>query len=165
MLTIGKIVKPQGLQGEVKIVTQESDTKRYAKLSYLFLNGKQTKVLSFRAHDGFFIAKLEGISDRTSAENFRNYIVSAPKEELTLNADEFYFEDLIGCTIIDGQKNKIGTLIEIEQFGGADVFTARGVNNILFSFPFIQKIVIDIDISAKTVMVDKEELDKNKVYP
>ncbi len=159
MIEIGRIVKPQGIKGEVKVLS-DCEKNRLANLSRVFISEKEFKVDSISIRDAVYL-KLNGVDDRNEAELLRGEAVFALKEELVpLKDNEFYFEDLIGSKVLDENNIEIGEIEDIEQYGAADVIVIRE-RNMLFSVPFLDSIFIKIGNGNVNVL--KEEYDNLKI--
>lgn len=160
MIPIGQIVKPQGIKGEIKIICEDR-VERYLNLHSVFIDGIERKILSINARSGDLYLLLEGVSDRNTAELLRGKEVLAKKEDLErLAQNEFYFKDLIGAKVVDEEGKEIGELIDIDQYGAADVISIRE-RNIIFSVPFLDNIFLKINYQL--VVVDRTEYDNNKI--
>lgn len=163
LLEIGKVVKAQGIKGEIKIIAS-SDKQRFATLGQVYLRDRLYEVASIRI-DGAkqsraVFAKLKGIDTRTQAEQLANQAVSIPKS-LDEPCDEFeyYVADLLGCQVfLDGCK--YGTLIDIGQYGAADVHCVQTADGHLVRYPFLKILIDKIDIGDKTIHLKKQAFDK-----
>lgn len=159
MIEIGKIVKPQGIHGEVKIVPQRA-SENYKDLRKVFIENKEYEIETISCRDALYI-KFSEISDRNNAETLRGKSVYILEDQIEhLSENEFYFKDLIGAKVLDEKKKEIGTIEDIEQFGAADVIIIRE-RNMLFSVPFLDSVFKKIE-SGK-VFVSGEEYDNLKI--
>lgn len=160
MIKIGVIAKPQGIKGEVKIIP-DNDAERYLNLKNVFIDKLEMKINSISARDNALFVKFEDVNDRNVAELLRGKEIFAKEDDLeSLKNNEFYFKDLIGTKVFDEENNKIGELIEIDQYGAADVISIRE-RNIIFSVPFIDSIFIKFE--PQKVIVNKREYDETKI--
>lgn len=164
MLKIGTVAKAQGIKGELKI-NLEIESDRIENLTSLCLNNKTFEVESFNSRLNGFFVKLKGVDTRTDAENLRNCDVLVEESQLkSLRNNEFYFEDLIGADVKDHASGEyIGQIVDIDQFGSADVIYIRE-NNIEYSLPFVDDIFIVFDKQNKTFFVDKEKYNDMKIF-
>ena len=159
MIEIGKIVKPQGIKGEIKIIPQRL-AENYKNLRHVFVEKTEYEVEKASCRDALYL-KLKGVETRNDAELLREKMCYAKEEDLeTLAENEFYFEDLIGAEVVSEKGEKIGTLEDIEQFGAADVIVIRE-RNILFSVPFINSVFKHVEKGK--VVVFKNEYDELKI--
>lgn len=153
MIEIGKIVKPQGIKGEVKIIS-EREPKTYESLSSVYIDGREFKVESLSCRDALYV-KFFGVDSRNDAELLRGKTCFASEDELkSLGENEFYFDDLIGSNVVSESGSEIGTIEDIEQYGAADVILIRE-RNMLFSVPFLDSIFLKIE-DGKAIVCEEE---------
>lgn len=164
LLTIGKIVKPQGLKGEVKIKLYTSYDHGVKNLKTVYIDEigkKNIKTVSVRS--GFAYILFEGVSTCEQAEKLRNLEVNALKDDMKIVVpDTFYITDIIGSKVFDENNNFIGTIESVEQYGAADVWNVWADGRI-YSFPYIKDIVKKVYPQQKMVIVDKKEFDEAKI--
>ena len=160
MIEIGKVVKPQGIKGEIKIILN-CDADRINNIEQIIISGEKFNIEEKRIIDNNFIIKLKDINSRNDAEKLRNLSVFALREELKcLEENEYYYDDLIGLKVYNENNEEIGIIEDIDQFGSADIIYIRE-RNILFSVPFIDTIFKSI--SENSVIVFQEEYDNFKI--
>ena len=69
-LTVGKIAKPQGVGGELKISPLTDDVNRFKNLKTVYLDGKSYNVSKARILPNGVFLTLEGVN----AEILRNFL-------------------------------------------------------------------------------------------
>lgn len=108
-------------------------------------------VLPYR---GRWIVKLRGVGDRTRAEQLRGCEMCVPAEERPLAAGgEFYLPDLIGCQVVDaGSGEELGTVEAWQDYGGTPVLVAGTLE-----IPFARTICVEVDLTARKILVDLPE--------
>ena len=140
------------------------EPERVKNLSKVEIDGKVYEIKKLENRVNGCFVKLAGVDDRTTAENLRNKSVSVAREELeSLAENEFYFEDLIGATVADENEKLIGEVIDIEQYGAADVIVVRQDGKI-YSLPFLDDIFVGFDAANKKLLVNKENYNNMKVF-
>ena len=156
-MLIGKIVKAQGIKGEVKVASSLDDANAYKRIKYLYINSQRTAVKSIRYRDGFAYILFSTITDRNQAEALRGMEVSADREELILSSGKYFIDDIIGMEIMLDDGNKIGRVEEIMKgANAADVYIINtGAKRILF--PFIKELKADVDIERNTITLNAEK--------
>ncbi|MGI5842066.1 MAG: ribosome maturation factor RimM [Christensenellales bacterium] len=164
-ITIGKIVKPKGLKGEVKVklFTNYSAAVKALKVFYVGQQKNIMKAKTVSIRDGFAYILFENVSTIEQAELLRNSQVFAAKNNfITQDEGTFLIEDILGFQIVDENENYLGELIEVEQYGAADVWIMRGMGR-TYSFPYISAIVKKVDVQNKQIVVDKKAFDEGKI--
>ncbi|MEO0894919.1 MAG: ribosome maturation factor RimM [Bacteroidota bacterium] len=114
---IGYISKAHGIKGEVRAVFDVYDLLEYLD-SPIFVLGKKGKNLQPYVVEAFkvqtaeqSILKFQGIASRNDAEGLVGYTLFYPEEELpALEEGHFYYFEVIGFTVVDEEKGKLGTV-------------------------------------------------------
>ena len=161
-IEIGKITKAQGIKGEVKLLCYVDDAKMLKELKAVYIGQNSHKVLKCRPDGHFCYLLLEGISDRNTAESLREWVVYAEKDSLTLDEGRYFIEDLLGCNVILTNGNKVGKVVDILQYGSADVYVCEGEKNV--SFPFLKDLVVSVDIQRQIITLDENRFEEVCVY-
>lgn len=165
-ITVGEIVKAQGIAGEIKVKTLTDSPERFRKLRVLYLDERPYKVLGLRLDRDFAYLKLQGIDDRNAAEGLRGKFVQIDRvHAVDLEEDEYFIADLIGCEVQDDSGAILGKIVDLSQTGGAvDVIEAISTRGGAFRFPFLRRVILHVDVKAKRFVVDRNALDEVCVY-
>lgn len=163
-ILVGKVLKAQGIKGELKVQCYLDDVNQLTKLKTVTIAKTSYKVKSVRQYEGFGYMYLDGITDRNSAELLRDWDIYADKEQIALPKDSYFIQDLLGCTVVDDKNTKWGQLVDISQYGSADVYTVRDNQGKLMSFPWLKDLCVAVDIVAKRIVVKAERLQQVMVY-
>lgn len=163
-IVFGKIVKPQGLKGEVKVLLSTNQTDFIKNLKSLYIGENIIPVEIEKSYfvGKFVVFKFFGISSIKDAEKIRNLDVSVLKDDFVISEDNYLIEDLIGSMIYDENDKEIGRLKEILQYGAADIFVVYADGR-EYSFPFINEVVLKIYPRQKVIIVSKKKFDEVKI--
>lgn len=162
--TVGQIVKPQGIKGEVKVRSFADDPKRFHSLHEVMLGDKEgptdrTKVSSCRAQGDSVYLHIAGVNDRDGAEKLRGrYIWIQRSQAVTLTEDTYYLSDLLDCAVVDETGHVYGAIEEIIQTGSNDVYVIRPKDGGQLLIPALKSIVSRVDIEDGRVTVRAEEV-------
>ena len=162
-IEIGKVLKAQGIKGEVKLSCYLDDASMLKSVKQLYIGSNTYTVTHFRADGAFCYVLLDGISDRNAAEALRNWTVYADKESVTVQQDRYFIDDLVGCTVALSDGITIGTVKEILQNGAADVFVCAGEKGEIL-FPFLKDLIISVNIDTKQIVLDSKRFGEVAVY-
>ena len=161
---VGEILKPQGIQGEVKVRPITKDPLRFedAQKFYLCEDSRYTPIKSrFVRFDGQAVyLKLEGINDRNAAELMRGKFLYIDREHaVELSEDEYFIADLEGLRGMDDEGNELGILTEVMQPGGNDVyvFTDKAKKRELL-VPALKSVVLSTDVPSGTIVFSAARL-------
>jgi len=114
LVAIGKIVKPQGIKGELKIVPLAGGSLALKGYRQLFLlaaaeGPRAYELLASRSSGEAVIVRLAGVDDRDGAETLRGCLVAVAISQLPpLPAGEVYWHQLLGLAARDGEGREIG---------------------------------------------------------
>ncbi len=153
-LLIGKVLRPRGLKGEVKMEIYSSDPHWLNGFKgEIVVGGKRFRALKF-SHDGDFgYATLEGVESAEQAEELRGEDVFANRADVPkLRDGENYIVDIIGLDVLVGGEN-IGKIVDVAQYGSADVYTVKTSDGTL-SFPALKILIKEVDLSLGAMKLD-----------
>lgn len=158
---VGKIVNTHGIRGEVRVISKtDFPEKRYKKGNTLFLfmpeqdQPLELTIQSHRVHKNFDLLVFEGHDNINHVEAFKGGILKVPESQLgKLDADEYYFHEIIGCTIITEDGEEIGKVKEILTPGANDVWVVKGKASKEYYIPYIDDVVKEIDVEAKLITI------------
>lgn len=165
-IVIGKIIKPQGIKGELKICPLTDNILRFNGLKHIYLgsedNLREIKNIRISGDDVFMF--IEGIISRNDAEAARNLYISVDRENAVKPKEGSYFiTDMIGCKVYAEDDEYLGTVKDIIQNGAADVFEIS-LNGKIYMFPFVDGLAAEIDIANKKITVCKKRFDEVACY-
>ena len=167
-MEIGRILKPQGIGGEVKVQPPTDEPDRFFDFKTLTVGARLLKVKSVRVLGGYAYIKFDGINDRNGAELLRGSFITIDRAAAApLAAGEFYIADLIGAALVarkdDGEEN-IGKITRVENFGAADVISVRTTEGGRMSFAFTRKLCAEYSEDRNSLSVDGRALGEVAVY-
>jgi len=145
---IGKILKPRGLKGELKVQILTNLTHAFEGLKKVYLGKTAFEVEKSSVQNAFAYIKLKSFDTIESVEDFRNAKVYVTKSILKLEADDILQDDLVGFEIVNQKGKKIGDVVAIESFGERVV-----LNSDKFSFPYEDDFVVETDIDGRKITV------------
>ena len=154
-LEAGKIVNIHGIRGEVKIMPYCDSPELLCEFDRLFL-GKSLKEIYIqrsRVQKNMVIFKIEGIDSPEQAEKLRNQMLYMHRDDLELDENTYFIQDLIGITVKDADTGEIyGTIDDVLQTGANDVYSIKnGDKNYLV--PAIADVVVDTDIDSEIMTI------------
>ncbi|NQV30644.1 MAG: 16S rRNA processing protein RimM [Candidatus Marinimicrobia bacterium] len=158
---IGVVRKPHGIKGGLKVTLYSIDLDMLQNLEQLFVNTgsdwKQLTLNSSQGYDDFAILNFKEIQDRTEAEAYRDQEIFTLRDDLpTLDDDEFYIDDLIGCEAVNERNELLGKVIEILSPGAHEVLLiSNGESETLV--PLVDEWVANIDINDRRIQVNSAE--------
>ena len=162
-LSIGQVLRPQGLNGMVKIRPDTDDPGRFSQLDHLFIqdnNGLAVMIEFFNVSvRGSFVYMNLGEDDTVEKAVLRRDLkLFIPRDQaVPLNENENFISDLVGCKLIDTNGNLIGTLTDVLQPGANDVYTVSTPQGTLL-VPALRHVILDVDIKQKLITAQADRL-------
>ena len=109
-------------------------------------------------HGKRIFAELEGVCNIESATSLKGAKVWVSSTEVEISKDEYLWEDLIGCIVIDESSSQaLGTVIALEEYGAQDILIVRTPDDDAqpgeWSLPFVENVVCDIHIGDRIITV------------
>ena len=150
-LEAGRIVNTHGVRGEVKIQPWADSPEFPKDVGTLYIDGAPVKVRSARVHKGCVIASLEDIDDVNGAMRLKGKLVSIDRRDAKLPEGGYFIQDIIGARVVDENGAEVGTLAEVLNLPGSDVYVVRGEREILI--PAVPQFILSRDIDAGVITV------------
>jgi len=155
-LIIAKILKPQGVKGEVKVLALTDYPEDLAAFKKVYIRGNSYKVLHVRAlSGGYAVLVLSGVADRNAAELLRGAEISVDRNDVPpLPENTYYIVDMIGCEVFDEKDVSYGKIADIRQIERVShaIYTLVGEKEITFAA--VDGVITSVDIESKVVRVD-----------
>ena len=158
-LTVAKILKPQGIRGEIKVMTFTDSPADLDAFDKVYIGGNAYKLLKVRpqAGDCAFIT-LSGIADRNAAETLRGLDVEVDREEIpALPEGTYYIADVIGCKVITQEGEELGVICGITP-ARTDIYEYAAPDGKTVAFAAVDGVILSTDVQTKILTVDKARL-------
>jgi len=163
-IPLGRIGRPFGIQGEVRVRPYNSRSQNFLHVKVLYLRGERgeeaIEVIRARPHQGEFLLTLKGLRDRNDVERLRGQEVLARQEDLApLSAGEYYWHELIGLEVwCEGKR--LGEVTRLEETapaaGGADLLVvATGAREVMI--PLARAMIKTVDPAGGRIELNSFE--------
>jgi 16S rRNA processing protein RimM len=164
LITIGRVVKPQGRKGEVVVESFTDRPRRFSELRRVFLPAEGDVAFEWQVeghwpHKHREVLKLAGVDSIDDAERLRGLDVRIPAEDLdVLPADSYYHYQLRGLRVEDESGAAMGTVADILKTGaGADVLVVNGPQGESL-VPLVASFIKEVDLRGGRVVAARPEL-------
>ena len=162
LISVGRIARPHGIRGEVKVTPLTDWPERYEEFRSVYMGsedhvGEWVDIERARIQGGRIILKLSGIDDRTQAEALRGTILKVREEMCSALPDGSYrIFHLIGLGVSTTMGEQIGTLVDVMKMPSQDVYVIdAGGKEILI--PAVKKFIKQIDVQNKVMIIEPIE--------
>ena len=159
---MGRVVAPYGVLGWLKIHPDTEALDSLVDYETWWMgkddNWRELIVESAKIHNDVLVVKLQSIDDRDAAFACKGKQVAVPRALLPkLEGDEYYWSDLIGLDVKNLQNVEFGKITDVFATGANDVIVAKSDGGQERLIPYIAQVILDVDIEAKTILVDWDE--------
>ena len=164
LYNVGKIVNTHGIKGEVKIIRITDFDDRFDVGNKLYFLGKNEKypiqltVASHRMHKQFDLVQFESYNTIEVAEKLKEGTLMIREEQRgTLDEGDFYYHEIIGCTVYTNENEELGEIKEILAPGANDVWVVTRPNQKDLLIPYIPDVVKEVNIEEKKIIIEPME--------
>jgi len=163
LLYIGDILNPHGLKGSLIVFSHTRPANAVAGYLRWYIGNDESKVTEYNVvdchqHKKRILAKLEGIEHINQAEALKGMKIFVPEDEVEVDEDEFLWQDLIGCTVVDQAGNKLGEVSALHEYGAQDNLEIKTTADMDESgewlLPFIEDVIVEVDLDARKIQVE-----------
>ena len=158
---IGRIGKPRGLKGEVRVFPLTDQVERFENLTSCYLEDEAGNVLmkldlaNVRIVQNQVSLVFKQMFNREAADKITGLYLSVDRSDaIDLPDDSFFIPDLIGCDVYDQSYGYLGMISDIQQYSNADVVTVKDKGKKDLLYPNLKSIVQNIDLERKRVDVN-----------
>lgn len=155
-ITIGKIISPHGVKGEVKVLPLTDFPQRFQTMRSVWvdLKGREMEIEQVRSVSEAILVKFKGIDDRDMAEKLRNGILQILPDELTpLPEGHYYRFQIIGLSVFDPEGAALGSVSDVLETGANDIYVVKDREGKELLIPALKSIVLSIDLTAGRMVV------------
>ncbi len=161
-MSIGKIVAPQGLKGNIRIKPSSDFPERFTKPGKRWIQKANEMPTEIKLLKGtlipgksIYVLSIEGVSNRNSAERIIGWNLVIPIDSRpNLSNNEYHYFDLIGLEArIGTEKTLIGYVTDLIK-GGNDLLEIELLKGKKVLVPFVKEIVPEINIKEKWLIIN-----------
>jgi 16S rRNA processing protein RimM len=163
MVPVGKIVKPHGVRGEMKVYPYSGNPENFALYRTVLLvrqpddTPQPHELRNCRSQGRFAVMSLQGVDDRTAAEALIGCTVLVERQEFPETAEgEFYWHDLQGMAVVTAGGIHLGRVSSMLATGAHDIMVVTGTGQ-EYLIPALDGFVVEIDREAGRIVVDPPE--------
>ena len=162
---VGKLGSTYGIRGWLRIYSSTEQAESIFDYQPWFLKIKDewqpTELENWRHHNHEIIVKLKGVDDREVAQTLANVEIGVDLSVFPeLEEGDYYWHDLIGCSVVNLEGYTMGTVTEMMETGSNDVLVVKANTKDAFGkqerlIPFLyEQVVKRVDLTTKTIEVD-----------
>ncbi len=145
---IGRVGKPHGLRGEVRLQLysgQPENLRSYGRLFLVSTDGEISpprRIVSSRVQGKTAVIGFESVGDRNGADYLKGMGVLVEKTELQqTDEDEYYYYQFAGLAVRTVEGRRLGRIEHIFSNGAQDVLVVRGKGR-EYLIPIMKPIIV-----------------------
>lgn len=149
ILEIGKIVRPHGIKGAVKVQKYLDADFSHFKSVYIGQKLLPAKVKSvIKLNNDACAITLDTIPSCEEAEKFRNQSVYIDRNDYDEFKDKLYLSDLLNKDVLNENGQKIGEMVDFDDYGASTILTIKS-GAVSYQIPFVNEIItFNADLDA-----------------
>jgi len=162
LFPIGRVVKPHGIKGKVKVEYFGENLSRLSLYREVFIKDDKDKPEAYEVLETIpqpprLILRLKGIERIEEAEPLiGKEILIERKSLLKLEEGEYYWVDLLGMEVETEGGKRIGKIREIFPTGANDVYVVEGERREIL-LPATDEVIRSIDLKRGVMKVARME--------
>ena len=162
LIAVGRITKPIGTMGEVKVLPFSNVHDRFADLKSVWVGfdepgAKCREIARIRIELKRIVVGFRNIETANAAEELRDQFLFVPKEHAVLPRTGSYFiDDIIGCEVFTEEEKAVGVVKDVLSLPANDIWSVwNGEKEMLI--PAVQAIVRVVDTKNKRIVIHAVE--------
>ncbi len=154
LVSLGKVVKLHGYLGQMKINTKYDKDFSIKNITKIYNNGVEYLVNRIFSNTDSIVVGLEGVD----LEKAKTFIGKELFIDRSLFAEKILIEDLKDSKIIFEDGSSLGKIIDVQDYGAAEVFYVKQENGKELLFPNVNGVIVSFDYKQKILVVLKNKL-------
>ncbi len=162
LFPIGKVVKPHGVKGKVKVEYYGENLQGLSLYHEIFIEDEKGRPEAYEILEAIpqpprLILRLKGIDKIEEAEPLMGREIFVEKEALLgLGEGEYYWVDILEIEVETQEGKKIGKVKEVLPTGANDVYVVEGKRGEIL-LPATEEVIQSIDIKKRVMKVVRKE--------
>jgi len=152
-LRAGRVGRPHGLDGSFHVL--EPNPALLEEGACVVVDERPARIVRRAGDDRRPIVRLEGHEDRASAEGLRGHeLLVEPAEAPALDQDEWWPEELEGCSVRDGER-EVGIVRRVLALPSCEVLEVeRAAGGAELLVPLVSDAVRGVDAGRREIDID-----------
>jgi len=162
LFPIGRVVKPHGVKGKIKVDYFGEGVSRFLPYQEIFIEGNKDDLKPYKILEAILqppclilrlkeIERIEEVQPLMGREIYVNRGALPPLRE-----GEYYWIDILGMVVETEAGKRIGRIKEILPTGANDVYVVEGKNREIF-LPATEEVIQKVDLEKRLMKVIRME--------
>ncbi len=158
-MIIGRITRPHGVRGTLRVEPITDNPQRFHLLSKIYIyneNDSRTlyNIKNVQIASRYILLDLLEINTRNDAEPLRGCYIEIPRQEcLTLPEGDHYYFELIGFSVVSNQGKVIGELQDVYSYPANDVYVVKNDKKEIL-IPAVDEFVEHVDYKTGIITIN-----------
>ena len=158
LITIGKVLKPHGVKGELKVEPLTDHPGRFKGLARVVLTSdggtqRECTVKAVRYSGRTPLLTLTSYDTPEKARELAGWLVQIPEEEaVPLPEGQYYWFELIGMEVESDTGERLGRIVDIFPTGSNDVYVMQSGSREVY-LPATKEVIKQVDRKAKRMVI------------
>ncbi len=151
-VTIGVVLRPHGVRGEVVVEPLTDNEERFARLEDVRVvrpsgSASRLRVVSMFPHKGRLVIRFEGIGGMDEAESLRGAELRIPIASLPeLPKGSYYHHELCGLEVRVESGESIGKVSSLWETGPTPVLVIHDAHQRETLLPLVDAFILEVDV-------------------
>lgn len=163
LLEVGKILRPHGIKGAVKVECYLDES--FSIFKELLITNKLAKATVKGVQNlnkDFYIVSLDIIPDIDTAEKYRNQSIYIDRDLYPQFKNQVYLSDLINKPLICETGENLGYMVDYDDYGASVILTIKsGVCS--YQIPYVKDVVI-YDDDKQAFVIDRQKFEDVRIW-
>jgi 16S rRNA processing protein RimM len=157
-VTIGRILKPRGLHGEVKVLPLTDIPDRFEHLKTVEVNTAQgqnvtVEIENVSYYKGYVYLRFRERNSVEDAQNFIGGLLQVERSSVPeLPEGVYYHFEIIDSVVYTEDNQRLGTVVDILETGGHDVYVVQEDGR-EYLIPATEEVVKHIDREKGVIII------------
>jgi 16S rRNA processing protein RimM len=161
------VVAAHGTSGKLTVKALSGDPSGLLSARVLRLSGtggrdipegRDFEVKAARRSGGCAVFALNGVETVEAARSLAGARVFVPRKDLPPpGEDEYYYADLVGCSVVAGNGVTIGEVARVMHGPAHDWIEVRGPGKEAALLPFVSEFIREVDTAGRRIVVTPPE--------
>lgn len=158
LISVGRVIKPRGVRGEVKVESLTDFPERFEKLDRVYLTWPSGRVLECRVGSVRYIKGIpylvfESYETPEKARQLCGSLIQIPEQEaMPIPDGSFYWFELIGMEVFTEDERRLGVIDEILRTGGNDVYVVKNGRKEYY-IPATEEVIRQVDKARRRMVI------------
>lgn len=158
-MAIGRILKANGVRGELRVLPLTDFPERFDSLGEVFLAEKgrpvrRVAVEKARRQGRAVIVKLDGVEDRRAAEMLAGAILEVGRgEAVALPKRSYFVFDIVDLEAVTEDGRSLGRVKDVLKLPAHDVYVLESETGEEIMIPAVESIVIRVDLRTRQMVI------------